>query len=92
MEADCSYRDKFTNGELFNAYNFFGAHLHKEGVIFRGWGGSAERISVIGDFNAWDKSKNPMEYMGEGIWELYIKEYARGSYINMLYLILKGMD
>ena len=90
MEADYSCRDKFTKGELFNAYNFFGAHLHKEGVIFRVWGGSSERISVIGDFNTWDKSKNPMEYIGEGIWELYIKDINPGELYKYAVLDING--
>lgn len=47
----------FKAGKHFNLYEKFGAHPAKvngeDGVYFAVWAPSAEKISVIGDFNYW---------------------------------------
>lgn len=45
---------------------------------FRVWSPHAKSISVVGNFNGWDRSKNPMTYLGSEIWETVVesaKEY-----------------
>ncbi len=46
---------------------------------FRVWAPNARSVSVVGDFNVWDRNVNPMEPIGGGVWECYIrglKKYA----------------
>jgi 1,4-alpha-glucan branching enzyme len=67
----------FSEGQLNHAYNTFGAHACElqgcKGVRFAVWAPSAERVSVVGDFNDWDGRTNPMRVRGSsGVWELFI--------------------
>ncbi len=67
----------FNSGTHYQLYNKLGAHPiiidNIKGTIFRVWAPSARRISVIGDFNAWDGRVHQMRSLGEsGIWELFI--------------------
>ncbi|HIT58508.1 MAG TPA: 1,4-alpha-glucan branching protein GlgB [Candidatus Faeciplasma pullistercoris] len=62
--------DRFLKGECYNAWELFGAHKTNEGdYIFRVWAPNAQRVSVVGDFNGWDKEKNPCKRVYGGIWE-----------------------
>jgi 1,4-alpha-glucan branching enzyme len=74
----------FNRGENFQAYRLLGAVPEtRNGVVgtcFRVWAPSAERVSVIGDFNRWDGRVHPMSSLGSsGVWELFIPELAPGS-------------
>jgi 1,4-alpha-glucan branching enzyme len=66
----------FHEGTDNKAFEFFGAHFSKsegiEGVIFRLWAQNARAVSVIGDFNGWDYSLNPMKGSEDGIWECFV--------------------
>jgi 1,4-alpha-glucan branching enzyme len=43
------------------------------GVRFSVWAPNARRVSVVGDFNAWDGRRHPMRLRPEaGVWELFI--------------------
>ena len=46
----------FYTGKVFDAYKYLGAHVTKEGVVFRTFAPSASKISVIGEFNDWEES------------------------------------
>lgn len=63
----------FYNGKNSEAYRFFGVHPVKKGRgkahCFRVWAPRALSVSVVGDFNNWDRTVNPMERISEGIWE-----------------------
>ena len=76
--------DKRTAAELFNdgenmrAYEYLGAHKavrkDKQGVLFRVWAPHAMSVSVVGDFNDWNKNSNHMKNRNDdGIWELFIE-------------------
>jgi 1,4-alpha-glucan branching enzyme len=50
------------------------------GVRFAVWAPNAERVSVVGDFNSWDRRRHPMRIRhGAGIWELFLPRVAPGS-------------
>ena len=40
---------------------------------FRVWAPNAKSVSVVGNFNKWDRNLNPMVPIGGGIWETYIR-------------------
>jgi len=43
------------------------------GVAFAVWAPNARRVSVVGDFNAWDGRLHPMRTLGgTGVWELFV--------------------
>src|SRR5262249_29314620 len=50
------------------------------GVHFAVWAPNAERVSVIGDFNAWDGRVHPMRHLATGgIWEIFIPDLPDGE-------------
>jgi len=74
----------FSEGKHWHAYRFFGAHHHEvdgvKGVLFSTWAPSAERISIIGNFNQWDGRYHPMRVRGgNGVWELFIPGLTAGE-------------
>ncbi len=70
--------DLFFQGDSIRAYDFFGAHLvnrdGSDGVVFRLWAPNALSVSVVGDFNDWNKTSDYMYKTDTGIWELFIKD------------------
>ncbi|HYQ82665.1 MAG TPA: 1,4-alpha-glucan branching protein GlgB, partial [Rubrobacter sp.] len=52
----------------------------EKGVWFAVWAPDAERVSVIGGFNGWDKRDHPMTIrQGSGIWELFVPGIGKGE-------------
>src|SRR5690606_36216320 len=65
-------------------YHKLGAHpATLEGVTgtsFAVWAPHAQRVSVVGDFNAWDGRRHIMRKRHEvGVWELFIPGLERGA-------------
>jgi 1,4-alpha-glucan branching enzyme len=75
----------FNEGTHFRLYEKLGAHLGtnaagEKGVWFAVWAPDAERVSVIGGFNGWDKRDHPMTIrQGSGIWELFVPGIGKGE-------------
>lgn len=64
-------------GRHLELYHKLGAqpiqHEGVEGVVFCVWAPNARRVSVVGDFNAWDGRRHPMrKRIGAGLWELFL--------------------
>ena len=73
----------FGEGRHWHIYRILGAHKKQvdgiNGVLFAVWAPSAERVSVVGDFNNWDGRMHPMRVRGNsGIWELFIPGLGSG--------------
>ena len=50
------------------------------GVRFAVWAPNARRVSVVGDFNAWDGRRHPMRIRHEaGVWELFVPRIGAGA-------------
>ncbi len=65
-------------------YTKLGAHPIQfegvEGTTFAVWAPNARRVSVVGNFNAWDGRRHPMRRRGaSGVWELFIPGVVRGD-------------
>lgn len=67
----------FKQGNNFEAYRFFGAHMERqgdrEGVVFRTWAPHAKAVCIVGDFNSWVPGSHPMQQLEDsGIWEAFV--------------------
>lgn len=68
----------FHEGSATEAYEFFGSHIYeadgKKGIIFRVWAPKAASVSVVGDFNHWDRYMHRMHRTehDDSVWELFI--------------------
>ncbi|GHO85911.1 1,4-alpha-glucan branching protein GlgB [Dictyobacter formicarum] len=75
----------FGQGKHFHLYEKMGAHPRVvngvEGVNFAVWAPNARTISVIGDFNGWNRSANLMELRHQdlGVWETFIPGLQEGA-------------
>jgi 1,4-alpha-glucan branching enzyme len=74
----------FNEGTHFRLYEKMGAHLVQHdgqaGVYFAVWAPNAERVTVLGDFNHWQRSSHPLRIRGQsGIWEGFIPGLAVGA-------------
>ena len=74
----------FGEGTHLRPYTFLGAHPMQfgaiDGVRFAVWAPNASRVSVVGDFNAWDGRRHPMRSRGGGgVWEIFIPHVAVGD-------------
>ena len=74
----------FNEGNHFRLYQKLGAHVisrnNRQGVNFALWAPNAEHVSVIGNFNDWDKDSHrlhPRE--NSGIWEGFIPGMDSGA-------------
>ena len=72
-------------GEHLEAYNVLGAHPRSidgiTGTSFAVWAPNAQRVSVVGDFNAWDGRRHMMRRLGgSGVWEIFIPGVAEGEH------------
>ena len=71
-------------GTHLRLFDKFGAHaMHHEGVDgvqFAVWAPNARRVSVVGDFNAWDGRRHVMRHrQSAGTWEIFIPELGPGT-------------
>lgn len=69
----------FSEGTQTHLYEHLGAQMLGSGVHFGVWAPNAETVSVVGDFNGWDASVNPMFPTAAGIWKVHVPEAARGN-------------
>ncbi len=74
----------FNEGNHLRTYEKLGAQVVRlntvAGVLFAVWAPNASRVSVVGDFNAWDGRRHPMRVRGSsGIWELFIPGLGQGT-------------
>lgn len=74
----------FNEGTYFHMYEKMGAHQvsydGKQGAHFAVWAPDAKKVTVVGDFNGWNKANNPLFPRAmSGIWEGFIPGVLKGS-------------
>lgn len=78
--------DLFKTGTHFHLYNKLGSHLVKhrgtEGAYFAVWAPNARHVSVIGNFNGWNRESHGLNvrWDSSGIWEGFIPRLQQGDY------------
>ncbi len=63
----------FYMGNVFEAYNFYGAHVDAGGTVFRTYAPNAYRVCIIGEFNNWQEAE--MQHSGQNF--IYYSADAR---------------
>lgn len=72
-------------GKHYHLYNKLGSHYIENselrGTFFAVWAPNATKVSVIGNFNYWNRENNPMQVRTDhsGIWELFIPDVKIGE-------------
>ncbi|MBB6004694.1 1,4-alpha-glucan branching protein GlgB [Arcicella rosea] len=75
----------FKAGKHYRLFEKFGSHITEfqgvQGVYFAVWAPSAKSVSVIGNFNYWDKSSHHLfvRWDASGIWEGFIPYIGKGE-------------
>ena len=77
--------DLFRSGKHYHIYNKLGAHIRGDGneqsTHFAVWAPNAAEVSVIGNFNGWERGTHPLSLRedGSGIWEGIVPDVGRGE-------------
>ncbi len=84
----------FNEGTHIRLYDKLGAHPGKEagvpGTFFAVWAPDAEAVSVIGDFNGWERGRHPLSpRANSGIWERFIPGIGKGQ-IYKYHIVSRG--
>lgn len=63
-------------GTFASAHQFFGFHYDRirRGWWYREWAPAAHYLSLFGDFNDWQRYANPLENVGNGVWEIFLPD------------------
>jgi 1,4-alpha-glucan branching enzyme len=74
----------FNEGTHYHLWKKLGAHVIRtdngSGVHFAVWAPNAKAVSVIGNFNAWNKTANPLSpRASSGIWEGFVPDLEPGT-------------
>ena len=75
----------FGQGKNYRIYEKMGAHVRTvngvTGVHFAVWAPNALAVSVIGDFNNWQRGANPMQLRHQdlGVWECFVPDVKPGA-------------
>ncbi len=75
----------FREGKHFSLHQKLGAHIlehdNKLGTFFAVWAPNAQTVSVIGDFNGWNKSSHLLKLREDesGIWQGFIPGVGQGE-------------
>ena len=75
----------FNEGTHYDIYKKLGAHVKVigdvPGVHFAVWAPSAQRVSVVGDFNNWDGRVHQMrKLVPSGVWEIFLPGVHEGAH------------
>ncbi|MBD3268283.1 1,4-alpha-glucan branching protein GlgB [bacterium] len=74
----------FNEGSHLHLQDKLGSHLMQvdgvEGTYFAVWAPNAETVSVMGDFNGWNRESHPLAFHADShIWEGFIPNVGKGT-------------
>jgi 1,4-alpha-glucan branching enzyme len=76
----------FKAGKHHQLFNKLGSHLIEQdgikGTYFAVWAPNAKQVSVVGNFNGWNRSSHPMSvrWDSSGVWECFIPALGAAEY------------
>ena len=88
----------YQEGNHFSLYEKFGSHevevLNTKGYYFAVWAPNATEISVIGNFNNWEKGRHTLfvRLDNSGIWEGFIPFFKKGEVYKYAIKGFGGME
>ena len=82
LSADDLYM--FNEGTHYRLYEKLGSHLCRlngvDGAFFAVWAPDAEFVSVVGEFNGWERGAIPLDQQGQsGIWIAFAPGVTQGT-------------
>ena len=73
--------EAFLAGQAVRAQDYLGAHPAEldgqPGYVFRVWAPRAKAVCVMGAFNAWNETDQPLSPVGGGVWEGFVPGLER---------------
>ncbi|QRQ99552.1 1,4-alpha-glucan branching protein GlgB [Dyadobacter sandarakinus] len=88
----------FRSGTHYHIYNKLGSHAAevngRKGTYFAVWAPNARYVSVVGDFNGWNRDNSPLTARPDhsGIWEGFLPEPQKGAYYKYFIRSLSGYE
>lgn len=61
-------------GQISQGHRYFGFNPCGTGICYREWAPAAHALSLIGDFNGWDRGAHPMKRDTWGVWHLFLPD------------------
>ena len=55
---------------------------NKKGWFYREWAPNAQSLSLIGDFNEWDRSSHKLQKDKYGLWEIFLPDTKKGPLLE----------
>lgn len=69
--------DEFYRGDAFDCYEYFGAHLEGDGVVFRVYAPNAAGVCLIGEFSNWENIEMTQKWQQQ-VYECYVENAKKG--------------
>ena len=71
----------FNTGAARKAWLSFGCHYIAGLKMYRFmvWAPNAKRVTLVGDFNRWDRDATPMEPVEGGVWVVFVPGLEHGA-------------
>ena len=88
----------FRSGKHYRMYEKLGSHVVQNqgvtGTLFAVWAPNATYVSVIGNFNGWNRGEHPLNprWDGSGIWEGWIPNIGNGEVYKYFIASNTGAD
>lgn len=84
----------FNTGSARKAWLCFGCRYIPElrAHRFMLWAPNARRVSLVGDFNGWDREATPMEPIEGGVWVCFVKGLSVGALYKFCVLGADGRE
>ena len=70
----------FFMGNVYDVYNYLGAHITEKGVVFRTFAPRAKRVTVMGEFTGWQE-----EEMRETVRAQFFEAEIEGAHAGQMY-------
>jgi 1,4-alpha-glucan branching enzyme len=72
-------------GEYDRAFEVLGAHRDAQCIRFSTWAPNAKTVSVVGPFNGWNETSNPLHQVSpSGVWSVVLELDANPTLQNQL--------